>query len=174
MRRFALTAALILPLLCSCAANRVRDIRLESADIVSLSPSGMRSLDAVLSLKIYNPAPEINASDISGSIMLDEKKIMTFTADPFTLPGRTTAECELCIHGTLVGSINPLSLLGVLDLRNPDNVRLRRLTSDIRLDCAIKGGGRHKLEFKNLDPIDFLHGRQSPIQETNFNSEDEH
>jgi len=81
---------LLSAVLCLTGCKGVKDIRVTSVNVVSVSPKGFRSMDLVLSVGIDNPTKQVQVSDIEGSLVHSGKIIGRMVADPVTLAARTS------------------------------------------------------------------------------------
>ena len=53
---------------CLAGCGKIKDISITSCDIVSISPSGLRSLNGVFLVGIHNPVFKFAVSDIQGTV----------------------------------------------------------------------------------------------------------
>ena len=78
-----LALAAVLALSFSCASYK--DISVTSCEVASLSPNGLRAVDAVLSVGVHNPTVAFTLSDIAGTVRQGEDVIATFEGGPVSV-----------------------------------------------------------------------------------------
>ena len=111
LTRFAILAA-VLFMACSCC--NIRNIRVTSCNVASISPNGLRSVDARLRVGVHNPAMTFTVSDIIGYIHDGNGVIANFTGGPVTVLRKTDAVYELPCSLTLDGRMSIFDALGAL------------------------------------------------------------
>ena len=97
---FALVLILSVSALTSCASYR--NLSLNDYKVESLSPRGMRAVDAVVALVIYNPSAAFNVSGVQGVIRHKGEPIATFSADELNV----SRKCEQTYNLTLSGELD--------------------------------------------------------------------
>ena len=93
-------ALLLLALLLGLTGCKdIRDIRVTSVEVESLSPRGFKSVDVFLKVGVDNPAKQVKISEIDGSVKHSGKVIGKLAMDSFILGARTTdavhSGCEI-------------------------------------------------------------------------------
>ena len=122
-----------------------RDIR------VGISPSGLKSVDAGLSVDIYNPAKEIRISEISGTVYYEGAPIGFFEAPEVTVPGKSSSAVDIDIRATLGDSLNIMQIMSMAS-----GFRTESLTLDISMNIKVKGGLKKKIDLKGVPVDDFI------------------
>ena len=84
-------ALLLLALLLGLTGCKdIRDIRVTSVEVESLSPRGFKSVDVFLKVGVDNPAKQVKISEIDGSVKHSGKVIGKLAMDPVILVARST------------------------------------------------------------------------------------
>ncbi len=122
-----------------------KDIKVTSAELVSVVPSGFRALDAVVRIGIDNPIVAFRANDVLVNIKMDGAPFLSLTSDGLTVLGHREESYELTLTGAMDDNFNLLSLLSVM--RSLD---LSRFLVDIKVFVALKKGPGKILEFKDI------------------------
>ncbi len=140
-------------LLSGCSSYR--DITVGTCRLESISPKGLKAVDAGISAEVDNPANEITISGISGTVYYEDDEIGFFEAPEVTVPGRTSSKVDILIRATLSDS---LSLMQIMSMAS--GFKTERLTLDISMTVKVKGGLKRKIELKGL-PVDNFIGKVS-------------
>ena len=143
---FALLAIAILTPGC----NKFKEIEVTSCEISSLTPKGFRSVDAVLSVGVHNPAPSFTLSDVTGCVRNGELTIATFSGGPVSVEKKSDQVYELPCTLMLEEG---LSLFEVLNLFK--TMDFTGYVVDVSGDVTLSGGLKKKLEYKDI-PLDSL------------------
>ena len=129
-----------------CASIKdLRNIRVSSSKVESFRISGLKTIDAAMSVTIDNPAKDISISDIHGIVERNGEIIGTFYAEPLTIEGRS--ESTLTVRGRLelAPDMSPLRIMSIINNSSPDAFTV---TSNIK---AKLGKGISKgLSFKRI------------------------
>ena len=72
-------------MLCMAGCKDIKDIRVTSVKLESISPRGFKSMDLHISAEVYNPARQVKISEIDGSVIHSGKIIGKLAMDPFIL-----------------------------------------------------------------------------------------
>ena len=112
MRKGPLHIALLLMLsMCVCGcADKVRQIKFTSFSLESVSPSGLKSINALVDLGIDNPAPSFNLRDIKGDLMKDTVNVAHFTAEDVAIAGKTAKVYRVPVKGSVGKGLTLLDL----------------------------------------------------------------
>ena len=142
------TAYILLPLLlllCSCTA-RYKEIEPTSFEIVSITPVGLTSLEAVVDVGVHNPAGRLTLSDIGCTVKYKGDPCVGITADPVTLECRCDSVYRIPLKGALVQGFNPFQLLEIIG--NQSNVEF--LTLDVEAFAKLPGGIGKEIEYSDV------------------------
>ena len=131
MRRYF--AVLLAAMLIACGCGKFNEIRITSARIVSLTPSGLRAVDAVLEAGVDNPT----VAYARGTVYYDGEPLLDYSAEPVTVKRRSSGTYQVNARGTLANGVSVLQVLGIAG-----KLDVNRFTVDI--DATLKAGGRKK------------------------------
>ena len=106
-------AILLAAMLIACGCGKFNDIRITSAKLVSLTPSGLRAVDAVMEVGVDNPAMTFTVAYARGTVYYAGKPLMDYSAQPVTVKRRSSEVYEVNARGTLAGGVSVLSILGM-------------------------------------------------------------
>lgn len=126
--------------------SKVKDIKVTSCGIESLTPKGFRSVDAVLAIGIDNPAFAFRIEGLDGVVKYKGEELATYTADTISVDGRCVKVYDLPCSATLNDGI-PLSRI-LSFLKKGD---LEGFTTDIKARVKLRGGAGTTLKFNDLD-----------------------
>lgn len=150
MKRLFLFLALVLPLLCSCKGHSIKDIKVNSVEIVSLTPKGLKDIDAVVRVDVHNPSVAFELTDLVGVAKYKGKEALTVTSDQLIVSGKTDKVYTVPVHGTLAEDFNPFQLLELIGGNGDQKFSLDGLTLDLSLRPALRGGIGKKVEIKDI------------------------
>jgi len=105
-----LVAALCLAVLSGC--TDIRNIRISQCRIVSISPRGLSSLDATVSVDLFNPGAGMTLYDMEAWIREDGRDLLKLTAPSVIIAADTTGRYEVVCSASLQGG------LSLFDVRN--------------------------------------------------------
>ncbi len=147
-----IAAALVLLVAAGCSPiQKIKNIKVTSAALESLSPNGLRSLDIGVLLGIDNPAMQFTAEDISGTIYRLGEPYVDFTVEPITVKARTAGVYELNASAALRPEISLMTVLGLA--RNYD---LAEFTADVDVTVKLRSGVGKALKIKNINIKELL------------------
>jgi len=152
-RSIILILATVLALcLTGCGSvERIRNIRVTSWAVESVSPTGLRGLTADLAVGVENPAMQFTLEDIEGVLYYKGTEFVHYTADPVTVRRKSTAVYPLHCKAILGGEYSVLSVLGMA--RNYD---LADFTTDIHARVRLRGGASKSFDFKDIPIKDLI------------------
>lgn len=133
-----------LALLSGCARPLV-DTRITDADLVSLSPTGLRTADATVRLTVSNPGPAFTLRDIHGTVKLSGDPLLNLTTDDVTVDRHRDSTYVMSLHGELDGSVSVLQFLLTPHEWNPDE-----LTVDLSARVGLGSSSGKTLEYKDI------------------------
>ena len=158
MRRKAyIPFILVLCLLMSgCSGlNRLRNIRVTSAELESASPRGFRSLAGTVLLGIESPEGYTEFFDTEGYISRLGVKIGTFDVEPVILDAGGSQSCRLFVTVSLMPDISVMEVLSLMSDFNLNDYTLD-LKTMVRFRPDAKG---IKLSFKDKTVSDIINRR---------------
>lgn len=121
-RILAIAAAALALLITSC--GKIHEISVNSYDIVSVTPSGFRSVDAVIAVGIHNPAFAFKVSDIHGTVYHNGSALADFEADPVDVHRKSDDVYQITGRARLAKGVSVLSLLSLIQDMNPEDYSL--------------------------------------------------
>lgn len=131
----------------------VKDIKVTSFDIVSITPRGLSELAATIELGVNNPIISFTVRDALGTIKLDGTPCLDISADQIIID----ADCEkiysIPLRAKLCQGFNPFSLLTLFQ-----NQDLSRFTVDVGAKIQLRSGVGKTFELKDI-PLDKLVSR---------------
>lgn len=143
MKRFILTALTVIMTVCLAGCGKIKDISITSCDIVSISPSGLRSLNGVFLVGIHNPVFKFAVSDIQGTVYHKGTAIIDFTANGFEVQKKSDDKHRISGIAELRPEISLLSALALLKDLNADSytvdVSARVKAEGIKMTISRKG-----------------------------------
>ena len=77
-------------MLCMTGCKGVKDIKVTSFELESISTKGLKSMDIFLKVGVDNPAKQVKISEIDGSLKHSGKVIGKLAVDPFILGAKTS------------------------------------------------------------------------------------
>ena len=143
-----LALAALLALSFSCASYK--DISVTSCEVASLSPNGLRAVDAVLSVGVHNPTVAFTLSDIAGTVRQGENVIATCYGGPVSVDRKSDKVYDLPCTLTLDDSLSLFQVLSLIQKRDFSD-----FTVDVSGWVTLRNGLRKKLEFNDV-PVSSL------------------
>ena len=143
MKRLLPILIVCLALLSGCERPLV-NTRITDAGLVSLTPNGLRTADAVVRLDVSNPGPAFTLSGIQGTIKLSHEPFLHLSAPDVTVDRKKDSTYILPLHGELDGAATILQLLSP-NSWNPDEV-----TIDVAARLRWGAASGKDLEFKDI------------------------
>ncbi len=150
----------VLVLAPSCAVMKMKEIRVSSCSIVSISPRSFRSADALLRIGIDNPSLPFSLDEVEGIIRKDETVLATFGGGPIEVEGRCDDIYDLPCKVSIADGVTILDLLAVLGEKDFTNYYV-----DISGYVGINNGRGHKLKMGNI-PLQSLIDKASGKNKT--------
>ena len=148
MRRKPLNifALLLLALLLGLTGCKdIRDIRVTSVEVESLSPRGFKSVDVFLKVGVDNPAKQVKISEIDGSVKHSGKVIGKLAMDPFILAAKSS---EIYNFKANVSLAQGAGFKDLMLLASPDG--LDGCTVDVSAKAAYGKGAAMPVKMKDI------------------------
>lgn len=146
--RAAVLFILLLPLV-SCT-QKFKQVRVTSCDIVSFTPKGLRSAEAVVSLGIDNPAPSFVVRDLEMVIKDEGSRICVLTADTVAVERQSVREYKV----PCAARMESLSLMEILEFAGKSD--FSDFTADVTANVATGKGAGRRIEFKDIKISDLF------------------
>ncbi|MBO8456277.1 MAG: LEA type 2 family protein [Bacteroidetes bacterium] len=138
-------AVLLAALLMMQGCAKLKQIRIVSCGVESVSLHGMRGVSAVLSVDVDNPAATVEMSDVEGTLYVGNDVLGSFSAGSFSLAGRGVSENSVPVDFTLDRSVSFMEIVALLRDLDLDSV-----TMDISFRAKVKGGVSKKMRFERI------------------------
>ena len=136
--------ALCMLLLGGCAKT-YKDIKVTSFDIISISPTGLDAVDAVVDVGLDNPIVGFEVFNAVASIKLSGEECMSIVADQLVVEGHSEKVYRIPLHGSLSPSFNPLELLKLVK-----DMDLSKFTMDAKARVGLRGGLGKDIDIKDI------------------------
>lgn len=131
--------------LCLSGCNKVKQIKVTSVGLESVTPRGLRGLEAGLAVGIDNPAFSVDLSDIEGTLKCSGKVLGRMSLDPFTLHGRSAEIYHLKALVSLERGVGFQDLLPLLKVE-----MLEQCTFDVSFRVTLKKGTSKRFDLKDI------------------------
>ncbi len=144
----SLALTLIMTVLClsSCGGiKKLEDMRVTSANVVSIIPNGLRGVSLNLQAGIDNPGTQVSLSEISCDIKHSGKILGKVAVDPFTLHAKTAGTYDLKADLRLGDGMTLMDLGKLLDKSTLDNA-----TVDFSAKVQLRNGAARDLKFNDI------------------------
>lgn len=145
MRKLIIPIVAAAVLMCLESCSKISQIELKSCSVASVSPSGLRSLNARLLLEIDNPALQLYLSDIEGSLYYKGEEYVQYSASPVEVKAKTSAVYPLDCKASLSPSVSLLDLMALAK-----NYDLGDFTTDISAKVKLKSGVAKNFKMKGI------------------------
>jgi hypothetical protein len=146
----AMALALLLVVF-SSSCSRIKDIRLASCSVESVSPIGLHGLSAELAVQIENPAMQFSLSDIQGTLFHKGNPIIVYDAEPIEVAGHSVAVYPLPCTATLSPGVRLMDIISLM--RGYD---VNDFTMDVSAKVRLRSGLSKTLRFKDIPVKDLL------------------
>ncbi|MCQ2181603.1 MAG: hypothetical protein MJY50_06075 [Bacteroidales bacterium] len=146
----------LLTILCVCTAllsscsGGVKDIRLTSFDIISVTPRGLNELYAMVELGIHNPMVAFTLEDARGVIKMEGQPCIVLSADQLLVDGNKDKVYVLPVKGRFDETFNPWQLLSLLKDKD-----FSRFTVDVSAKVSLRSGIGKDIVINDM-PLDKL------------------
>lgn len=144
MRRI-LVLILAAIVLCLSGCRNIRDIKVTSVSLESVSMRGFKSLDLFLRVGVDNPARQVRISDIDGSLIHSGKIIGKLAMDPFVLLAKSSETYTFKANVSLAKGAGLKDLMILADQKG-----LNECTVSISAKAAYGKGAPMPVNMKNI------------------------
>ena len=145
-------AVLLLAPSCS-VLNAVKEIRVTSCSVISITPRSFRSADAVLALGVSNPAFAFTLTDVEGHLRRGETVLAVFNGGPIAVESRCDKVYELPCGASIGEGVSLVSLISLLGDKD-----LSAYAVDIAGDVTLANGKTRRLKINDI-PLESLMGK---------------
>lgn len=150
MKNILIYIAVALSIFMVEGCSRVRDIKVTSCKLISVSPSGLKSMEGILEVGVDNPSVKFRLDDIEGKIYRNGEILAYITADPVEIAGRTRALYDVKGKAAIAPGVSVLTLLGMVRGVDP-----KEFTIDISAKVKARGIGK-TVERKGIPLTDLM------------------
>lgn len=120
------------------------DVRIVSVKVESVNMKGLRAGEAVLSVRVDNPAGKMTLEELNGVVKHSGKVLGNIALDPVTLKPRQTDDYSMNVRFELDKGVGVMYMLTFTDIR-----KLKECTID--LSARGKAAGvKVKREYKDI------------------------
>lgn len=133
MKRVIAVLAFAALFLTSCASYK--DIKVTSVEVVSLSPNGLKEVDALIRVGIDNPIISFAVKDVEGILRDGDTPVAYFITDQLTVDGKTTKVYDIPVKGRLSEDSNIMKLLEIATRRD-----FSSLKADVQARVSLRNG----------------------------------
>lgn len=126
----------------SGCVNKFKRIKITSASLESIIPTGLKSFDALICLGIDNPAPSFNIMNLKADIMKDSIAIIRASSENVAVDGRSSREYKIPVTGSIDPDISWFQLAIMARNFKPDEYIVK-----LNARATIAGIGKD-LEYK--------------------------
>jgi hypothetical protein len=130
---------------CLTGCKDVKDIKVTSVEVESISARGLRSVDIFLKVGVDNPAKQVRVSEIEGSLVQSGKVIGKLAMDPFILGARTSDIYTLKANVSLAQGAG---LKELMVLASPDG--LNGCTVDFSAKATVGKSAKMPVKMKDI------------------------
>jgi hypothetical protein len=139
-----LTSVLMLVLMTFTGCRKYMDVRIVSVKVESVNMKGLRAGEAVLSVRVDNPAGKMILEKLDGVVKHSGKVLGNIALDPVTLKPRQTDDYSMNVRFELDKGVGVMYMLTFTDIR-----KLKECTID--LSARGKAAGvKVKREYKDI------------------------
>lgn len=146
-KRILILLAVLSAMTFTTGCKKVKEISVTSFEIVSVTPSGLSDLDALIKLGIHNPAVPFEVTDATGTLKIAGKPSLSLSTDQLIVAGNSDKVYSIPIKGKIAEGFNPFELLKLI---NGSSLDLEQLTVDVNGKIALRGGVGKKLDLKDI------------------------
>ena len=133
------------------SVEQIKNIKVTSWSLESVTPSGLRSLNAELAVEIENPAMEFTLEDIRGTLHYKGEPMVDYVIDPVTILRKCTRTYPVSVSARLSGNFPLLNVLAIVARPDPAD-----FTTDIDAKIRFKSGISKDIHLKNVPIKDFI------------------
>lgn len=134
----------MLVLMTFTGCRKYMDVRIVSVKVESVNMKGLRAGEAVLSVRVDNPAGKMTLEELNGVVKHSGKVLGNIALDPVTLKPRQVDDYSVNVRFELDKSVGVMYMLTFTDIR-----KLKECTVD--LSARGKAAGvKLKREYKDI------------------------
>ena len=131
--------------------QNIKNIKVTSVAVETISPNGLRGMTVGLAVGVDNPSFHVDLSEINGALKLSGKVLGRVTMDPFTLHGKSAEIYHLRAVVTIEQGVTLNELAALLDMET-----LNQCMVDVSARATLKNGLSKVLNFNDIPVKDLL------------------
>lgn len=131
--------------------QNIKNIKVTSVAVETISPNGLRGMTVGLAVGVDNPSFHVDLSEINGALKLSGKVLGRVTMDPFTLHGKSAEIYHLKAAVTIEPGVTLSELAALLDMET-----LNQCMVDVSARATLKNGLSKVLNFNDIPVKDLL------------------
>lgn len=131
--------------------KNIKNIKVTSVAVETITPNGLRGMVIGLAVGIDNPSFNVDLSEINGALKLSGKVLGRVTMDPFTLHGKSAEIYHLKAAVTIESGVTLSELAALLDMET-----LNQCMVDVSARATLKNGLSKVLNFNDIPVKDLL------------------
>lgn len=131
--------------------QNIKNIKVTSVAVETVSPNGLRGMTVGLAVGVDNPSFHVDLSEINGALKLSGKVLGRVTMDPFTLHGKSAEIYHLRAVVTIEQGVTLSELAALLDMET-----LNQCMVDVSVRATLKNGLSKVLNFNDIPVKDLL------------------
>ena len=131
--------------------QNIKNIKVTSVAVETISPNGLRGMTVGLAVGVDNPSFNVDLSEINGALKLSGKVLGRVTMDPFTLHGKSAEIYHLKAAVTIEPGVTLSELAALLDMET-----LNQCMVDVSARATLKNGLSKVLNFNDIPVKDLL------------------
>ncbi len=133
-------------LLLTGCADRLKDVRITSFDITSLSPRSIRDISVLAEVGIENPAMGFELSGVEATVKFKAQPALHLKLDQLIVEGRCNKVYEVPLKGSVADGFNPLNMLKILNLEDNSS----ELSVSVKGKLALRGGFGKDFDIQDI------------------------
>lgn len=130
--RIVLLLVVLVPGLTGC--RKYQEITISGAKVETVSFSGFRSVNIVMTVDIHNPAGKLDVREADGVLKGFGKVLGKVTVNPFTVPASTDNEHRVTMALQLGEDVSIREVMSLMDMN-----RLLECTADVHVKGKVAG-----------------------------------
>ena len=145
MRKFGRFLILASIAIMAAACGSIKDIAVTSCKLASISPNGLKSVDAVLDIGIHNPTIAFTLSDVTGKVHDEDNVVVTFGGGPISIDKKSDNVYQLPCSATIGSEVSLFRILNLLKNKDFEHYKI-----DIEGDVILSGKVKKHLRIKDI------------------------
>lgn len=131
--------------------QNIKNIKVTSVALESITPYGLRGVTASIAVGMDNPSFSVDLSEIEGALKLSGKVLGRMAMDPFTLHGKSSEMYHLSANVTIEPGVGLGEILSLLDMET-----INKCVVDVSVKATLKNGLTKVLTFNDIPVKDLI------------------